>query len=157
MSTPLEGICPVNGSFKVFVLSAAAMGVSLFPDSPESVAARARYELADSLPQKQSAEFALAAQRAMLDPGYRKRELGLDYDGAKPNSHFYSWMVVPTWGQGVAFFSVDRRTADVWAHLGCRRVQSPELAALQTNFRRRFKVSAAQVRAIEREGFPGDC
>jgi hypothetical protein len=115
-------------------------------------------QLPDRLPRKESAEFALAAERATLEPAYRKRGLGLDFEGVKPNHHFYTWTVVPTWGQGVVYFAVDRRTGDVWAYLGCERVRSRELAALQAKFRRRFNVSAWQVRNIEQEGFPGpDC
>jgi hypothetical protein len=84
----------------------------------------------------------------------RQQNLGLDFEGAKPTPHFYTWTIVPTWGQGVVYFGVDRRTGDVWAYLGCERVRSGELAALQAKFRRRFNVPAWQVREIERDGFP---
>src|SRR3954454_1434723 len=108
-----------------------------------------RSQLADKLTRIESAHFALAAERAGLEPGYRKRGLGLDFQGEKPNSHFYTWMVVPTWGEGVTYFAVDRRTGEVWAYLGCEQVRSRELEALQAKFRRRFNVPASQVQRIE--------
>jgi hypothetical protein len=82
--------------------------------------------------------------------------LGLDFEGAKPNPHFYAWDVIPTWTDGLEYFAVDRRTGDVWAYFGCERVRSEELANLQARFRRRFDVPAWRVRQIEREGFPGE-
>jgi hypothetical protein len=110
--------------------------------------------LPDRLSPMESANFAKAAYRAELMPSYRERSLGLDFEGAKPNPHFYTWTIVPTWGEGVAFFAVDRRTGDVWPALGCERVRSPELAALQARFRQRFGVPAWRVRQIEAEGDP---
>jgi hypothetical protein len=107
----------------------------------------------DRLTGKESADFALAAERAELEPRYRKRGLGLDFEGTKPNPHFYTWTVIPTWGEGFVYFAVDRRTGDVWAYLDCKLVRSRELATLQERFRRRFDVPAWQVRQIEREGF----
>jgi hypothetical protein len=115
-------------------------------------------QLPDRLQRTESTDFVLAAERAELEPGYRKRGLGLDFGGTKPNSHFYTWTVIPSWGEGVVYFAVDRRTGDVWAYLGCELVQSPELATLQTRFMRRFEVPAWRVRQTEKEGFPGeDC
>ena len=110
------------------------------------------------LTRSDSAAFALAAERAELEPAYRIRGLGLDFEGEKPNSHFYTWAVVPSWGQGSTHFAVDHRTGDVWAYLGCKRVQSRELAFLQAKFRHRAKLPPADVAMIRREGFPDpDC
>lgn len=115
-------------------------------------------QLPDRLPRVESADFALAAERAELEPSYRKRGLGLDFEGTKLSPHFYSWNVIPTWGEGFNFYAVDRRTGDVWAYLGCELVRSRELATLQARFRQRFDVPAWRVRQIERAGFPGeDC
>ena len=112
----------------------------------------------DKLTKNDSAAFALAAERAELEPAYRKRGLGLDFEGERPNSHFYAWTVIPSWGQGVTHFAVDRRTADVWAYLGCKRVRSRELSLLQTQFRRRVNIPASEVTMIRRQGFPDpDC
>jgi hypothetical protein len=111
-------------------------------------------ELSDRLPRNESADFAVAAHRAVLEPSYRNRKLGWDFEGEKPNAHFYTWTIVPSWGQGVSFYSVDRRTGDVWAALGCGLIQSPEIAALQANFRRRFGITKGQVQRIERQGNP---
>ena len=108
----------------------------------------------DRLSRTDSGRFAQAAERAGLEPRYRSRSLGLDFEGTKPNPHFYTWSVIPSWGQGVVFFVVDRRTGDVWPYLGCERVRSPELAALQARFRQRFGVRLSQVRRIEKEGSP---
>ena len=130
-------------------------GLVLLPGTSTALESHSRPQLPDRLPRIESAEFARAAERAELEPAYRRRSLGLDFEGLSPSPHFYTWMVVPSWGQGVVFFAVDRRTGDVWAYLGCERVRSRALAALQANFRRRFNVSARQVREIEREGFPG--
>ena len=47
-----------------------------------------------------------------MEPRYRKRGLGLDFEGATPNSHFYTWAVIPTWGEGSDSHIVDRRTGD---------------------------------------------
>jgi hypothetical protein len=113
--------------------------------------------LPDRLQRRGSADFALAGERAELEPSYRMRGLGLDFEGTKPNSHFYTWDVIPSWGEGIDYFAVDRRTGDVWAYLGCRLLRSRELTILQTRFRQRFDVSAWQVRMIEKEGFPGAC
>lgn len=113
--------------------------------------------LPDRLPSRESADFALAGERAELEPSYRKRGLGLDFEGAEPNSHFYTWTVVPSWGEGVVFFAIDRRTGDVWRPMGCGLVRSKELSTLQAHFRRRFGVPAWRVRQIEKQGFPGYC
>ena len=130
-------------------------GLVLLPGTLAASASHSRAQLPDNLPARESGDFALAAERALLEPAYRHRGLGLDFEGELPNSHFYQWSVIPSWGQGVEHYAVDRRTGDVWANLGCERVRSRELAALQARFRRRFHVSASQVREIEREGFPG--
>jgi hypothetical protein len=122
---------------------------------PSAVQCHPRSQLQDGMPATESADFALAGMRAELEPAYRKRGLGLDFEGTKPNRHFYMWSVIPTWGQGVYHFAVDRRTGDVWAYFGCKRLRSRQLASLQAKFRRRFHVTARQVRRIEREGFPG--
>jgi len=110
-------------------------------------------QLADRLDRQESGDFVLAAMRAELEPSYRKRGLGLDYEGTEI-PHFYSWAVVPSWGQGVDYFVVDRRTGDVWADLGCRLIRSKELTALQKRFRRRFRVPTAEVQRIETAGSP---
>ena len=117
-------------------------------------AALAGTPLPDRLSREESADFALAGARAQLEPSYRKRALGLDFEGERPNSHFYTWSVIPTWGQGVSFYSVDRRTGDVWPALGCELIHSRELAALQARFRQRFNISKRLVRRIESEGDP---
>jgi len=115
-------------------------------------------QLPNLLPMKESADIAAAAYRAELEPSYRKRDLGFDFDGTKPNQHFFTWMIIPTWGQGVSFFGVDRRTADVWDYLGCRLIKSDELTAIQSRFRQRYHIPLWRVRQIEKEGFPGeDC
>lgn len=119
-----------------------------------SLASHSTSRLPDQLPRAESADLAIAAERAELEPRYRKRGLGLDFEGIKPNPHFYTWTVIPTWGEGFVHFAVDRRTGDVWAYLGCEQVRSPELSALQSRFRRRFNVPAWQVRQIERQGPP---
>ncbi len=112
-------------------------------------------QLPDRLPRTESADFAIAAERAQLEPSYRKRPLGLDFNGTSPNPHVYLWTVVPTWGEGFVHFYVDRRTGTVWGGYGdCGPVHSPELAALQTRFRHRFHVSQSMVRQIERTGDP---
>src|SRR5258706_15984406 len=113
-------------------------------------------QLPDRLQAKESADFARAAERAELEPRYRKRGLGLDFESGRPKPHFYTWTVIPSWGQGVDYFAVDRRTGDVWAYLGCELVRSRELASLQARFRRRFDVPPWRVRQIEKEGFPGE-
>jgi hypothetical protein len=112
-------------------------------------------QLPEKLEAKESADFALAAERAELEPRYRKRGLGLDFEGATPNSHFYTWAVIPTWGEGIDYYIVDRRTGDVWSAFDCKLAHSQELANLQARFRRRFSVPAWRVREIEREGYPG--
>ena len=143
---------------KVVGVAAIVVELALLPARPRAMDSHSPSPVPDRLPRIESADFALAAERAELEPAYRRRGLGLDFEGAKPSSHFYTWTVIPTWGQGVVFFAVDRRTGDVWAYLGCERVRSPKLAALQARFRRRFKVAAWQVLRIEREGFPDpDC
>ena len=110
---------------------------------------------ADMLPRKDSGKLALAADRAQMEPRYRRRPLGLDYNAKAGNSHFDFWTVIPTWGQGVVNFYIDRRTGTVWGgYSDCRPIHSPELTALQTRFRRRFHVPASKVRQIEREGSP---
>ncbi len=129
-------------------------GLLLFPTSSTALESHSRAQLPNRLTRMESADFALAAERAELEPTFRKRGLGLDFEGEKPTRHFYAWTVIPTWGQGVVHFSVDRRTGDVWAYLGCERVRSRELGALQARFRRRFNVGAWQVQKIERVGFP---
>src|ERR1700710_891703 len=98
-------------------------GLVLFPSSLTALESHSRSQLPDRLPRIESANFAFAAMRAELEPAYRKRGLGLDFEGAIWNRHFYSWMVVPTWGQGLDYFEVDRRTGDVWADSGCERVR----------------------------------
>jgi hypothetical protein len=141
--------------------SAALIGsvtaIALLTGARDAESNHSSSQLPDRLPRRESADFVLAAMRAELEPGYRKRGLGLDFDGTQPNSHFYTWMVIPSWGQGVDYFAVDRRTGDVWADLGCGLIQSHELAILQAHFRRRFDVPAWRVRQIEKEGFPGNC
>jgi hypothetical protein len=115
-------------------------------------------QLPDRLSAKTSADFALAAMRADLAPRYRTRGLGLDFGGAKPNAHFFTWTVIPTWGEGFDYFIVDRRTGVVWAAFGCRLAKSPELTGMQVRFRRRFGVPAWRVRQVERDGYPQeDC
>jgi hypothetical protein len=131
-----------------------AVALALIPTAMTASPSGARPELADRLPAVESGDFARAAMRAQLEPAFRKRPLALDFGGTKPSRHFHFWTVIPTWGQGLVYYYVDRRTGDVWAALGCERVRSRELAALQAKFRRRFHVSAQQVRDIEREGFP---
>ncbi len=111
-------------------------------------------QLPDRLPMEDSAAFALAGERAQLLPNYRGRGLGLDFQGTPYNAHFYSWAVVPTWGKGIDYFSVDRRTGDVWADLGCELMRSPKLTALQARFRHQFHIPALLVRQIEKEGSP---
>ena len=112
----------------------------------------------DKLSRSESSAFALAAARAGLSPHDRKRALGFDFEGQNPNSHFYTWMIVPSWGEGVDNLAVDRRTGDVWRLVSCKQIRSPELAALQAKFRRSFNVSASEVRMIEHQGFPSpDC
>ena len=137
--------------------SAVIAGLLLLPMPLAAAESRSDPQVPDRLTVKESADFALAAERAELDPAYRKRGLGLDFEGAKPTPHFYSWNVIPTWGQGFVYFAVDRRTGDVWAYLGCQRVRSRELGALQAKFRQRFDVTAEQVREIERGGAPTSC
>lgn len=140
------------------VLIGGVTAIALFTAASEARSSLSGSKLPDKLPSKESADFALAAERAELEPSYRMRGLGLDFEGAKPNPHFYTWMVVPSWGQGVVFFAVDSRTGDVWAYLGCQLVRSQELATLQARFRQRFGVPAWRVRQIERGGFPDeDC
>jgi hypothetical protein len=112
-------------------------------------------QLPEKLQAKESADSALAAERAEMEPRYRKRGLGLDFEGATPNSHFYTWDVIPTWGEGIDYFIVDRRTGDVWSAFDCKLAHSQELAHLQARFRRRFGVPAWRVRKIESEGYPG--
>ena len=112
-------------------------------------------QLPNRLPKTESADFAIAAARAQLQPSYRKRPLGLDFNAVSPNPHLYLWTVIPTWGQGVVYFYVDRRTGTVWGgYNDCGPVRSPKLAALQARFRRRFHVSPAMVRKIEQAGDP---
>jgi hypothetical protein len=137
-------------------LKAFVAGSMILPSALLPAHANSRPRLQDRLPAAESADFALAGMRAMLEPAYRKRPLGLDFGGTeRRNAHFYFWMIIPTWGQGLDYFAVDRRTGDVWAYFGCKRLQSRDLAALQAKFRRRFDVSASEVRQVEREGFPG--
>jgi hypothetical protein len=113
--------------------------------------------LPDRLPRVGSADFALAAERSELEPNYRKRPLGLDYNGVATNPHFYFWTVIPTWGQGVDYFYVDRRTGSVWGgYADCRPIHSPHLAALQARFRRKVHIAASEAQRIEREGSPED-
>lgn len=121
--------------------------------------ASGRAQLPDRLPKAASADFAIAGDRAQLEPAYRKRALGLDFEGTKPNSHFYDWSVIPSWGQGVTFYFVDRRTGDVWGgYVLCKPIHSPQLSSMQARFRRRYHISAGTVRRIEREGSPDeDC
>lgn len=129
-------------------------GLALLPGALAASGSHSRARLPDNLPARESGDFALAAERALLEPAYRHRGLGLDFEGEHPSPHFYQWSVIRSWGQGIEHHAVDRRTGDVWANLGCERVRSRELAALQARFRRRFHVPASQVRKIEREGFP---
>jgi hypothetical protein len=117
---------------------------------------RSRSQLPDRLQVQESADLALAAGRAEADPPDRKRGLGLDFQGITSDSHFYVWMVIPSGSQGFEYFSVDRRTGDVWFHLGCTLVRSRELAIRQARFRRRFNVPAQQVQQIEKEGLPNE-
>jgi hypothetical protein len=135
-------------------MTAMVAGLALLAGT---VAARSRPRAAppDRLSAAISQDFADAAMRAQLEPSYRKRGLGFDFQDRRPNRHFHSWMVIPTWGQGVHYFSVDRRTGDVWADASCELVRSPKLASLQAKFRRRFRVTASQVQQLERQGFPG--
>jgi len=109
--------------------------------------------LPDRLAREKSADFALAGERAQLDPRYRRRPLGLDYNAAAPD-HFYLWTVIRTWGQGVEYFYIDRRTGTVWGGYSCGPIHSPQLASLQLRFRRRFHIPSSKVREIEREGGP---
>ena len=130
----------------IFALVLTSVSASGSPNAPLG---------ADRLPKQDSAEFARAAERALLEPTYRKRPLGLDYNGNAEHIHFYSWTVVPTWGQGFAYFYVDRRTGTVWGSYGvCQPIHSPELTVLQPRFRRRFHISASTVRQIDQEGSP---
>jgi len=138
------------------VLVGGVTAIALLTAARGAGSSKSGSQLPDRLPMANSADFALAAERAELEPGYRKRDLGLDFEGAKPNPHFYAWDVIPTWTDGLEYFAVDRRTGDVWAYFGCERVRSEELANLQARFRRRFDVPAWRVRQIEREGFPGE-
>lgn len=90
-----------------------------------------------------------------MEPRYRRHSLGLDFEGARSNSHFYTWAVIPTWGEGIDYYIVDRRTGDLWSEFDCKLAHSQELANLQARFRRRFGVPAWRVRKIESEGYPG--
>ena len=125
---------------------------------PAALAAADRHsgpQLPDRLSRIDSAALTRAAMRAELQPAYRRRPVALDFEGAQTNPHFHFWTVIPTWGQGVYHFAVDRRTGEVWTYFGCKPARSTELAALQEKFRRRFNISRLQVRKVEREGFPG--
>jgi hypothetical protein len=130
-------------------------GLALLPGALAAAQNHSGLHLRDRLSVSDSAALARAAMRAELEPACRRRPVALDFEGAQANPHFYFWMAIPTWGQGLWYFSVDRRTGDVWSHFGCKRASSSELTALQTKLRRRFHLSPSQVRDIEREGFPG--
>jgi hypothetical protein len=112
--------------------------------------------LPDRLPRKASSEFAVAADRAQLERRYRKMGLGLDWGGVpSDHPHFYTWTVIPTLGQGVRYYWVDRRTATVWGgYVNCEPIHGAPLAALQARFRRRYHLTQSEVRRIEREGSP---
>jgi hypothetical protein len=146
---------PVSTS-TIFIGSVAA--IALLTAATEAASSQSDFQLPDRLSKTESADFALAAERAELEPAYRKRGLGLNFEGAMSDPHFYSWTVIPSWGEGLVYFAIDRRTGDVWAYLGCELVQSQKLALLQESFRHRFNVSVWRVRQIEKRGFPSeDC
>ena len=135
----------------IFAFALAAIGLTENP----AAARDARASRADKLPGKDSAAFAIAAERAQLEPRYRKRGLGLDGNSDAAYPHFYFWTVIPTWGEGFDYFWVDRRTGTVWGgYSACTPIHSPELAALQARFRRRFHISVSTVQQIDREGSP---
>jgi hypothetical protein len=139
----------------IFALALAVTGAAENPVATREVDTSSVHSGADRLPRKDSAAFALAAERAQLEPSYRKRPLGLDYNNDTSNPHFYSWTVVPTWGQGFVYFYVDRRTGTVWGgYSNCTPIHSPELADLQARFRRRFHIQVSKVRQIDKEGSP---
>ena len=139
----------------IFALVLAATSAAGSPVAAREVDSPSNRLGTDRLPRRDSAEFALAAERAQLEPSYRKGPLGLDGNGDAGSPHFYSWTIIPTWGQGVVYFYVDRRIGTVWGdYSDCRPIHSPELTALQARFRRRFHVPTSKVRQIEREGSP---
>ncbi len=149
----------IKSTFKpvstIFVLALAVTGVPENPAAARDTRASGIGSEADRLPGKDSAAFAIAAERAQLEPRYRKRALGLDRNSDAAYPHFYYWTVIPTWGEGFDYFWVDRRTGAVWGgHSACTPLHSPELAALQARFRRRFHVSVSTVRRIDRDGSP---
>ena len=148
-------ITPMVKSASMIALAIVAIGASENPAAAREIAASSIRSEADRLPRKESAAFAVAAERAQLEPSYRKRPLGLDFNDDAVDPHFYHWTVIPSWGEGFVYFYVDKRTGTVWGgYANCTPIHSPELAALQARFRRRFKIPVSKVRQIDREGSP---
>jgi hypothetical protein len=66
----------------------------LAPSPLEALGSHPRPSLPDRLTAVESARSVRAAERALLEPAYRKRGLGLD-DWGRKLPHFDSWGVIP--------------------------------------------------------------
>lgn len=73
-----------------------------------------------------------------LMPKEKKVSAGLE---ARSDERYLYVTVVPSRGQGVLDFAVDRRTADVWTTSACSDRTSPRLRRLQLKLREQLRLS----------------
>lgn len=73
-----------------------------------------------------------------LTPKEKALSGGVD---ARSDGRYLYVTVVPTRGQGVLNFAVDRRTADVWTTSACLERTNPRLQRLQLKLREQLRLS----------------
>jgi hypothetical protein len=77
----------------------------------------------------------------------REKRLGFDFmdDQARPDERYLVITLVPSRGEGVLNFAVDRKTGDVWsAASSCLEMTNSRLRGLQAKLRRQLGVSRSE-------------
>jgi len=122
----------------IFAWMAASLAISLIARVDAFSAVR-------DLTPNEARELALIVVDAQAKrlPGFG---IGPDEDPRTPQ--FYRF--IATWDNKngsvvVGFFSVNRRTGDVWNPVICKRIESDALLRVQTNLRRRLKLTPEEL------------
>lgn len=84
-----------------------------------------------------------------------EKRLGFDFmdDQACPGERYLAITLVPSRGEGVLNFAVDRKTGDVWsATSSCLEMTNSRLSALQAKLRRQLGISRSEYAKLKTHG-----
>jgi hypothetical protein len=98
-----------------------------------------------------SVEQAKLLTYAALTPS--ERRLGADFGGSEAQERYLYVTLVPSRGEGVLNFAVDRRTGDVWsATSSCLEITNSRLHRLQVETRHQLGISGSDYAKLRTHG-----